>query len=64
MRLEITVDAKGNVAAMRVLSGHSALRPAAQKAVRSWRFKPATRGGVPIEYTFETTVTFSQSRRP
>jgi len=56
------VDAAGNVTATRVLSGHSALRGAAQKAVRSWRFTPATRDGVPVEYQLKTTVFFKQSR--
>jgi protein TonB len=62
--LEITVDAKGNVTATRVLSGHNLFRAAAQKAVRAWRFVPATRGGVPVEYTLTKILEFRQVRRP
>ena len=62
IELEIAVDAKGNVTATRVLSGHNAFRSAAQKAVRSWRFVPATRDGVPVEDTLRRIVEFRQDR--
>jgi serine/threonine-protein kinase len=61
--LEVTIDEKGNVTGTRVLSGHSAFRAAAQKAVRSWRFVPATRDGVPVKYTLTQVVEFAQSTR-
>jgi TonB family protein len=62
--LEIAVDAKGNVTATRVLSGHTAFRAAAQKAVKAWRLVPASRGGVPVEYTLTKIVEFRQVPRP
>ena len=62
--LEIAVDPKGNVTATRVLSGHTAFRAAAQKAVKAWRFIPASRGGVPVEYTLTKIVEFRQVPRP
>ncbi len=63
VELEIMVDARGNVMATRVLSGHSAFSAAAQKAVKGWRFEPATRGGVPVEYTLTKIVEFRQVPR-
>lgn len=64
VELEIAVDAKGNVSATRVLSGHNAFRAAAQKAIRGWRFVPATKDGVPVEYTLTKIVQFRQNPRP
>jgi protein TonB len=48
--LELSVDANGRVAEVRIVesSGFSALDTAAAEALRDWRFRPAQRGGVPI----------------
>jgi TonB family protein len=63
VELELMIDEKGNVTGTRVLSGHSAFRAAAEKAVRGWRFVPATRGGVPVRYTLRQIVEFTQDTR-
>lgn len=49
--LAILVRADGTVAQIqvRVASGHEGLDAAAVSAARRWRFRPATRDGVPIE---------------
>ena len=62
--IEIEVDEKGNVTATRVVSGDSAFRGAAQKAVRAWRFEPATRDGVPIKAVLTRIVQFRQNPGP
>ena len=64
VELEIMVDARGNVTATRVLRGDSPFRAAAQKAVKAWRFVPASRGGVPVESTLTKIVEFKQVPRP
>jgi TonB family protein len=61
VELEIAIDENGNVTGTRVLSGPSALRAAAEKSVRAWRFAPATRGGVPIKYMLRWLVEFRQN---
>jgi TonB family protein len=47
-----------------VLSGENDFRAAAQKAVRRWRFAPATRDDVPIAFTLTKMVVFTQKPRP
>ncbi len=39
--LLVSVDANGNVSNTKVESGHALLAPAAEDAVRRWRFAPA-----------------------
>jgi protein TonB len=39
-------------------SGHPTLDEAAMAAIRSWRFSPATRGGVPVAAEAEVPVAF------
>jgi protein TonB len=58
VEVEIVVDEKGRVTQARALSGHSALRDAARKAVLAWRFAPATRDGVPVACTRRVPVQF------
>lgn len=42
VRVEATVDAEGKVTDVKVLSGNSMLAPAAEDAIRKWRFEPAS----------------------
>ena len=58
VEVEIVVDEQGRVTLARALSGHSALRDAARKAVLAWRFAPATRDGVPVASTRRIPVQF------
>jgi protein TonB len=58
--LELSVDANGRVAEVRIVesSGFSALDAAATEALRDWRFRPAQRGGVPIAVSIIHPVHF------
>src|SRR5580700_3102719 len=53
------VAADGTIENLRVLSGPSILAPAAQQAVREWRFKPYIQNGQPVETKAKITVNFS-----
>lgn len=58
--LETIVDAEGNVADVKVLKGLAyGLTESAVEAVKEWKFKPATRLGVPVPVRFVLTVQFS-----
>jgi TonB family protein len=52
--LEVTVDAEGKVSDVRTVSGNHALGPAAEDAVRKWKFAPGA--GVS---TLQVEVNFS-----
>lgn len=58
--LEVEVLPSGRCGALRVLtpSGYPVLDEAALRAVRPWRFKPATRGSIPVSVWVEIPVTF------
>jgi TonB family protein len=44
VNLEATVDAEGKVTDVKTLNGNSILSPAAEEAVRKWRFAPGDGG--------------------
>jgi TonB family protein len=54
IRVEATVDPSGKVIDTKTVSGSRLLSPAAEDAVRKWRFEPA-----PEQSTVEVTVNFS-----
>ena len=59
VRLKVTIDEKGNVIAALVMNGPGyGLDEAARDALRRFRFRPATKGGEPVGYTFPYTYTF------
>ncbi len=41
VKLEVTVDADGKVTAVKTISGHQSLAPAAEDAVHKWKFASA-----------------------
>lgn len=59
--LRVSVDATGRPASVTLArtSGHPRLDRAAQEAVRRWRFKPATRDGIPYATSVDVPVRFS-----
>ena len=48
VKVELTVDEKGEVAEVNKTSGPSMLQSAAKDAVKKWRFKPFMRDGQPV----------------
>lgn len=57
VRVEVSIDERGSVTSVQVLSGPPLLRGAALAAARSWRFKPSTIGGTPVKTT--TVIDFN-----
>jgi TonB family protein len=59
--LEVLVDENGSVQDVKVLRGVKpdfGLDAAAANAVRSWRYKPATKGGVRVKVRFTQSIVF------
>ncbi|MCI0671869.1 MAG: TonB family protein [Myxococcaceae bacterium] len=58
--LSITIDATGKVVEAKVVKGNLGygLEEAALKAIRDFRFSPATKGGEPVSTTMNYTYTF------
>jgi len=57
--LEAVITEGGDVSEVRVLKGQPAgLSEAAVKAVESWKFKPATKAGLPVPVYYILTVSF------
>jgi len=57
--VEAEVDARGHVAAVRTVSGHPLLEPAAIEAVRQWRYQPLLLAGEPTAFVVTVSVTFA-----
>jgi TonB family protein len=59
VKVTVVVDEEGNVKSAKAFDGPVVLRQAAEDAARDWKFKPATRNGIPtrsteiIYFTFE-----------
>lgn len=59
VRLKVTLDPQGTVQEVAVISGPGyGLNDAARDALRRFRFKPATKAGEAVGYTFIYTYTF------
>lgn len=57
--LEATIDAEGNVAAVRILRSIPLLDQAAIDSVRNWKYAPAMLNGAPVSVMMTVTVNFS-----
>jgi protein TonB len=58
--LEAIIDAMGNVTNIKILKGlPMGLSDTAVEAAANWKFKPATRNGVPVPVFFNLTIRFS-----
>jgi periplasmic protein TonB len=57
--LQALIGADGSIQDLRVLSGPSILAPAAQQAVRQWRFRPYLINGQAVETKANITVNFT-----
>jgi TonB family protein len=61
VELQFTVGADGSVRNIKVVKGNSVLAQAAAAAVKSWRYKPARRGGFPLESKISAVVIFNRN---
>ena len=59
VRLDVTIDERGNVTNIDVLSGPAELRMAAVEAVWQWRYIPTFINGYPVPVIAEVLVTFT-----
>jgi TonB family protein len=57
-----TIDQKGNVVNMQVVSGPAMLRGPALAALRRWKYEPSTLNGQAIEVQMMVTIKFSGNR--
>jgi TonB family protein len=60
--VKTTIDAKGNVVNMQVVSGPAMLRGPALTALRRWKYEPSTLNGQPTEVQMLVTIKFSGTR--
>lgn len=61
--LQAVIDRQGRVQEVQVLRGAPfGMTEAAVEAVRTWRFRPATRDGEPVAVYYQLTVRFRQVR--
>jgi len=58
VRLEVEISREGGVESVKVLSGHPLLAPAAEAAVRQWRFLPYALDGKPFPVVTIIDVAF------
>jgi TonB family protein len=59
VKVELTIDEKGQVSSVQKLSGPSLLRSAAEDAVKKWKFKPFMRDGQPVKATGFVSFNFN-----
>jgi TonB family protein len=57
--LQVIIDKEGNVANIKLISGHPALAPAAMEAVAQWRYRPYLLNGSPVEVETQVRVNFT-----
>jgi TonB family protein len=63
VRFEVVVGTTGNVLSARLVTGHPMLVRAATDAVKQWKYKPATLGGIPVEVITPANVNFTLDDR-
>jgi protein TonB len=56
--LKVLVGENGSVLAIRKVKGASVLVGQAERAVRKWTYRPATRGGVAVQVWIEVPFSF------
>ncbi len=59
VKVEVTVDEKGEVADVQKTSGPPMLQAAAKDAIRKWRFRPFVRDGMPVRATGFVSFNFA-----
>jgi TonB family protein len=61
VRAEIIVDESGNVASVKLISGHPMLAPSALAAIRKWKYKPFEVEGHPARVQTEVEVSIPEN---
>jgi periplasmic protein TonB len=64
VQLLASVGKDGSVTQVKALSGDPRLVPAAEDAVRQWKYKPYAVNGQPVAFDTEVTVTFTPPTNP
>jgi TonB family protein len=62
VQLMATISRKGDIAAVKILSGDQTLAHAAADAVKQWKYKPYLLNGSPVEIQTQVTVNFKLPR--
>src|SRR3984885_6503164 len=62
VQLLATISKRGDISAVRILSGDPGLARAAADAVKQWKYKPYTLNGSPVEIQTQITVNFKLPR--
>lgn len=63
LRVQVSADGRAQSVAVVKSSGYPRLDRSAKNAVERYRFRPATRGGVPIAYNYTFSINFSLKDR-
>jgi protein TonB len=58
VQLLATISERGNITAVKVLSGQPLLAQAAVDAVKKWKYRPYRLSGEPVEIETQITVNF------
>jgi TonB family protein len=59
VRMAVLIDENGIVDRLKLIGGHPLLVNAAFEAVKQWRYRPATRGGVRVAAITTIEITFT-----
>jgi periplasmic protein TonB len=62
VQLLATISKRGDISAVKILSGDPGLARAATEAVKQWKYKPYTLNGSPVEIQTQITVNFKLPR--
>jgi TonB family protein len=58
VKIDVLVDANGNVSTVKIISGPTLLHQAALDAVKQWKYEPAQLNGKPTPVHIAVTVHF------
>jgi protein TonB len=62
VQLLATISKRGDISAVKILSGDPGLARAAADAVKQWKYRPYTLNGSPVEIQTQITVNFKLPR--
>jgi TonB family protein len=64
VKLHAVIARDGTIQSVEARGGPALLTPAAEGAVRQWRFTPSSIGGQPVEAEEDITITFRLAAQP